>query len=83
MGAVIQACLHTAEQELVAGADGNKALRCTALQALRELVRLVDSAEALAFFLPGVVSGLSKQLVGSGAVCLLSSLLFLLSLQER
>jgi hypothetical protein len=50
-----------------AGETGSKALRAAALQALRLLVVAVDDGDALAFFVPGIVSGLSKALLAAGA----------------
>jgi hypothetical protein len=53
VGVLLHSCLEAAEQEVAAGAGGSKQLRTTALQALGLAVQLVDSAECLAFFLPG------------------------------
>ena len=50
-----------------AGETGSKALRAAALRALRLLVAAVDDGDALAFFVPGIVSGLSKALLAAGA----------------
>ena len=58
---------QAAHGELEAGAIGSKALRAAALRALRLLVAAVDDGDALAYFVPGVVSGLSKALLAAGA----------------
>ena len=51
-----------------AGATGSKSLRAAALRALRLLVGAVADGDALAFFVPGIVSGLSNALLAAGAV---------------
>ena len=43
------------------------AVRAAALGALRSLVEAVGSGDALAFFVPGLVSGLGKALAAAGA----------------
>ena len=58
---------QAAHGELEAGAIGSKALRAAALRALRLLVAAVDDGDALAYFVPGIVSGLSKALLAAGA----------------
>ncbi len=47
-------------------AAGSKALCAAALSALRSLLAALPDPDTLAFFLPGVVSGLSKQLLTAG-----------------
>jgi hypothetical protein len=53
VGVLLHSCLAAADQEVAAGAAGSKQLRATALETLGVAVQLVDSAERLAFFLPG------------------------------
>ena len=59
---------QAAQAEVEAGATGSKALRAAALWALRLLVGAVADGDALAFFVPGIVSGLSNALLAAGAV---------------
>ena len=49
-----------------AGSSGSKALRAAALRALRLLVLAVPDGDALAFFVPGIVSGTGKALAAAG-----------------
>jgi len=66
-GALIIACLDAAEAELAAGPSGARAVRAAALRCARAvLLAAAGNADALAFFLPGLVSGFSKQLLASG-----------------
>lgn len=67
-GALIYGCLAGAEQEVAAGGVGSKAVRAAALAALHAAAAAVGSADGLAFFLPGIASGLHKQLLASGGV---------------
>ncbi len=57
---------QAAQAEVEAGATGSKALRAAALRALRLLVGAVADGDALAFFVPGIVSGLSNALLAAG-----------------
>ncbi len=66
VGALVHSCLEAAAAELEAGQRGSKGVRASALQALHALVVAVGHGEALAFFLPGIASGLAKQLLASG-----------------
>jgi len=60
--------LQAAEGEAAAGHGGSKALRATALRALRRLVGAAGrEGDALAFVLPGVASGLLRALLAAGA----------------
>jgi hypothetical protein len=60
--------LQAAEGEAAAGHGGSKALRATALRALRRLVGAAGrDGGALAFVLPGVASGLLRALLAAGA----------------
>jgi TELO2-interacting protein 1 len=52
--------------ELEAGSSGSKALRGTALLCLRRLIEVVGDGSALAFFVPGIVTGLGKALIVAG-----------------
>ncbi len=66
---IASACLprpQCADTEVSAGQGGSKAVRAAALGALRRLIDAVGSAEALAFFLPGIVTGLGKALAAGG-----------------
>ncbi|KAK1278661.1 hypothetical protein QJS04_geneDACA017564 [Acorus gramineus] len=61
--------LHTAEIEAARGHHGSAKLRSEALLTLRVFVAKVGTADALAFFLPGVVSRFAKILhVSKGMV---------------
>ncbi len=53
--------------EIEAGATGSARLRALALGALRRLINAVGDGDALAFFVPGLTSGLGKALVAAGA----------------
>jgi hypothetical protein len=65
-GMLISSCLAAAEQEVAAAGKGSKALRHAALQALQAVVGAVGPGAQLAFFLPGLASGLAKQLLAAG-----------------
>jgi hypothetical protein len=49
-----------------ASRGGSKAVQAAALEALSVLIKAVHEPRALAFFLPGITSGLAKQLVLAG-----------------
>ncbi|KAG2444915.1 hypothetical protein HXX76_001651 [Chlamydomonas incerta] len=67
-GYLVHCCLEAAEREVLAGHKGSKALCAGSLTSLRLLVEgLSPDADSLAFFLPGVMSGLAKVLVAGGA----------------
>ncbi|KAK7310173.1 hypothetical protein RJT34_07504 [Clitoria ternatea] len=57
--------LKTADTEAARGQQGSARLRIEAFKTLRVLVAKVGSADALAFFLPGIVSQLIKVLQGA------------------
>lgn len=59
--------MQAADWELQAGLKGSKAVRAAALRCLNLLIQAVDSADALAFFLPGIATGLAKALVAAGS----------------
>ena len=61
--------LQAASGETEAGSTGSAAVRAAALGALRLLVEAVGSGDALAFFVPGLVSGLGKALAAAGVRC--------------
>ena len=66
-GYCVSLLLDVAHAEAIAGAQGSRALRADALRALRDLVRAAeDDPDGLAFFLPGIVSGLVRA-VAAGA----------------
>jgi hypothetical protein len=65
-GMLISSCLAAAEQEVAAAGKGSKALRHAALRALQAVVGAVGPGAQLAFFLPGLASGLAKQLLAAG-----------------
>ena len=65
-GAMIHACLVAAEQEVAAAGLGSKGVRTAALAALRALMGAAATPQSLTPFLPGIVSGLAKQLLASG-----------------
>lgn len=68
LGFLVHSCLAASEAELLAGPKGSKAVRAAALRALGALTARVADPEALTFFLPGVASGLAKQLFVSGGL---------------
>lgn len=70
LGFVFSALLKAAEEEVQAGLTGSKALTAAALEAIRYLIKAVDSGDALAFVVPGLASGLSKILIAAGDVYL-------------
>jgi hypothetical protein len=67
LGHLISLLLHMVAEEGAAGMTGSRTLRAECLRTLTALLRLVDNAAALAFFLPGLVSGLAKPLVVAAA----------------
>eukprot|EP00887_Chlorella_sp_A99_P000587 scaffold17.g587.t1 len=75
VGHLISLLLGAADAELQLGSTGSKAVRAAALEALLALVRAVRppwaepaaAADALAFFLPGLVVGLGRALLAAGA----------------
>lgn len=54
---------EAASAEASAGLHGRKAVRISALRALRLLYEAVNDAQALSYVLPGAVGGLSKALL--------------------
>ena len=68
VGYMISVLLTIANDEATAGSLGSKHLRSSALQTLDELLRCVADADALAYFLPGVVSGLTNVLAAASGV---------------
>jgi TELO2-interacting protein 1 len=48
------------------GMTGSKVIRIEALKALKMLIHAVNDAEALSFFLPGLVTGLARALLVAG-----------------
>lgn len=54
---------EAASAEASAGLHGSKAVRISALRALRLLYEAVNDAQALSYVLPGAVGGLSKALL--------------------
>ncbi|KAK9808680.1 hypothetical protein WJX72_001826 [[Myrmecia] bisecta] len=66
VGYLAHLMLSAAEQEAKVGHTGSKALRATALQALRRLIVAVGTADGLAFVLPGIASGLAKAMMTAG-----------------
>ena len=75
LGQLTVAFLQTAEAELQQGSTGSKVIRTTALQDLLVLISSVSTpwaaagaaADALSFFLPGTVVGLTKALIAAGS----------------
>ena len=65
LGFVMSTLISIAHEETM---SGSKALRAIALETLDGLIRTVNDADALAFFLPGVVSGLTKALAAASGV---------------
>lgn len=68
LGFALSTLLDIAHEEAISGALGSKSLRSSALETLDVLIRFVDDSDALAFFLPGVVSGLTKALAAASGV---------------
>ena len=48
------------------GSTGSKLIRIEALRALKLLIQAVNDADALSFFLPGLMTGLARALVAAG-----------------
>lgn len=65
-GFLITTCLAAAEAEVSAGATGSKAVRQASIRTLGVVVRALGPGPQLAFALPGLASGLAKQLLASG-----------------
>eukprot|EP00899_Mesostigma_viride_P026422 jgi/Mesvir1/6965/Mv09110-RA.2 len=65
LGHLLSLCIQLAEAEVKEGATGSRQLRTLALKTLRQLIAQVKTQESLAFFLPGVVSGLSRAIAQS------------------
>ena len=68
LGFTISTLLAISHEETSAGSQGSKLLRSSALNTLDCLIRFVADADALAFFLPGTVSGLTKALIAASGV---------------
>ena len=68
LGFTISTLLAISHEETSAGSQGSKLLRSSALNTLDCLIRFVADADALAFFLPGTVSGLTKALAAASGV---------------
>ncbi len=68
VGYLTSLLLKLAEGEARAGHAGSKALRATAMRSLKTLIDVVGDGDALAFFLPGVASGVCKALVLAGTI---------------
>ncbi|GLC59559.1 hypothetical protein PLESTB_001500300 [Pleodorina starrii] len=65
-GYLLHCCLEVSEREVLAGHRGSKALCAAALTTLGALLAALPDPDVVAFFLPGVVSGLSKHLYAAG-----------------
>jgi hypothetical protein len=65
-GFLISTCLSAAEDEVAVGPTGSKAVRQAAIRALGGVVRVLGPGPQLAFALPGLASGLTKQLMAAG-----------------
>jgi len=68
VGFTISTLLAIAHEEASAGALGSKSLRSDALLTLDRLIQFIGNADALAFFLPGIVSGLTKVLAAASGI---------------
>ncbi|WJX17050.1 hypothetical protein P8452_07005 [Trifolium repens] len=68
VGHWISLLLKAADTEAGRGQRGSARIRIEAFKTLRVLVAKVGSADALAFFLPGIVSNLSKVLHGAKTI---------------
>ncbi|KAK3276925.1 hypothetical protein CYMTET_15030 [Cymbomonas tetramitiformis] len=77
IGHLISVLIQVAEEEVAAGLIGSRALRADALFTLSRLLAAVGSADALAFFLPGIVRGSgggAARASASGALAALDAL---------
>ncbi|RMZ54462.1 hypothetical protein APUTEX25_002038 [Auxenochlorella protothecoides] len=63
-GHLFSSLLHVVAAQMRAGSGGSRALVALALQALGCGIRRVADADVLAFFLPGIASGLANALSG-------------------
>ncbi|GIL65910.1 hypothetical protein Vafri_19550 [Volvox africanus] len=66
-GYLLHCCLEVAEREILTGRKGSKVLCTAALSTLGTLLAALPDPDVQAFFLPGVVSGLSKHLYAAGS----------------
>ncbi|GIL91114.1 hypothetical protein Vretifemale_18782 [Volvox reticuliferus] len=66
-GYLLHCCLEVAEREILAGHKGSKILCTAVLSTLGALLGALPDLDIQAFFLPGVVSGLSKHLYAAGS----------------
>ncbi|GJP42550.1 hypothetical protein CLOM_g2103, partial [Closterium sp. NIES-68] len=60
LGHLLSNMLSAAEAEARVGTRGSRELRVEALRAVRHLVSVAHTPDSLAFFLPGILSGLSR-----------------------
>jgi hypothetical protein len=67
-GFLISTCLSAAEAEVAAGPTGSRTVRQASVRTLGAVVAAVGSGAQLAFALPGLASGLAKQLMESGGL---------------
>lgn len=65
-GLLITHCLAAAAAEVSAGSSGSKAVRHVAVRALQAVVLAVGVGQQLSFLLPGLASGITKQLLAAG-----------------
>lgn len=69
LGYTAHLLIKAAESEVAAGVRGSKAVRLAALEALTQLIQALGGHQGcgiLAYLLPGLVSGLGKQLLALG-----------------
>eukprot|EP00850_Spirogloea_muscicola_P014794 SM000108S14238 [mRNA] locus=s108:407063:414651:- [translate_table: standard] len=67
VGHLFSLLLQVASGEVAVGSRGSRTLRSEALATLHQVILQVRTADALAFFLPGVASGLAKALLSQVA----------------
>jgi hypothetical protein len=66
LGVLCSSSISAAEAEVAAGAEGSKEVRAAAVHVLQQLLQLMGPSPQLAFFMPGVVTGLGKLLRATG-----------------
>ncbi|GAQ79960.1 hypothetical protein KFL_000430020 [Klebsormidium nitens] len=66
-GHLLSLFLKVADEEIAAGAQGSKQLHALAMTTLDTFLKQIDDPDALAFFLPGVASGLSRAMLAPKA----------------
>lgn len=63
LGHLLSLLVKYPEQERKRGQQASKKIQQEAMRALRSIIQVMDNVESLSFFLPGLVIGLSKELL--------------------